>query len=199
MGHVYAAAGADGSTVVFSAGVLESAWSGWISMCGLVIVILLLIPNIVYALRNPGEKNLCSNRLMNVIEQAGWYGSMLFMVLFFGKGSGFPSVAAFAAYLAGNLVLLAVYWVLWGIYFFRTRPQVSVSRQEGPTAVFIAGKPAVKKTAVIKMLLAVVPSLLFLLSGIVLMHIPLILCAVFFSVVHIYVTFVNIEKSIHRP
>lgn len=200
MGYVYAAAGgADGPAVVFLAGVLEGPWSGWISLWGLMIVVLLLIPNIVYALRCRGEKNLCDNRLMNVIEQVGRYGSMLFMVLVFGKGSGFPSAAAFVVYLAGNLVLLTAYWVLWGIYYFKTKPRASISRQEGPTAVFIAGKPAVKRAAGIKMLLAVVPSLLFLLSGITLMSIPLILCALFFAAGHIYVTFVNIEKSIQRP
>lgn len=187
----------DGPTVVFSAGVLEGAFGGWISLWGLMIVVLLLIPNVIYALRNRGEKNLCDNRFMNVAEQLGRYGSMLFMVLNFGKG--FFSVWVYWVYLAGNLLLLGAYWALWGAFFFKMKPVVDISGQDGPTAVFIAGKPAVRNAAGIKVLLAVVPSLLFLLNGITLMYFPLILFAVLFAIGHIYVTCVNLEKSIHRP
>ena len=41
---------------------------GWINVFGAGIVVLLLIPNIVYAVRNPGEENRCTNRFMNVIS-----------------------------------------------------------------------------------------------------------------------------------
>ena len=37
---------------------------GWINVFGAVIVILMLIPNIIYALKNKGEKNNCTNQLM---------------------------------------------------------------------------------------------------------------------------------------
>lgn len=42
---------------------------GWINVFGAGIVILMLIPNIVYAVKNKSEQNLCTNRFMNVIEQ----------------------------------------------------------------------------------------------------------------------------------
>ncbi len=42
---------------------------GWINVFGAIIVILLLIPNIVYAIKNKDEKNICTNRLMNIAEQ----------------------------------------------------------------------------------------------------------------------------------
>ena len=41
---------------------------GWINVFGAVIVVLMLIPNIVYAIKNKGEKNLCANRCMNIVE-----------------------------------------------------------------------------------------------------------------------------------
>ena len=46
---------------------------GWINLFGAGFVILLLIPNIVYALKNRGEKNLCDDRAMNLLEQIGRY------------------------------------------------------------------------------------------------------------------------------
>ncbi len=35
---------------------------GWINVFGAIIVILMLIPNIVYAIKNKDETNLCTNR-----------------------------------------------------------------------------------------------------------------------------------------
>ena len=52
---------------------------GWINLFGAGFVILLLIPNVVYALRNRGEENLCANRAMNLLEQTGRYGSIVLM------------------------------------------------------------------------------------------------------------------------
>ena len=49
---------------------------GWINVFGAVFVILMLIPNIVYAIKNTGERNLCKNLFMNLIEQIGRYPSM---------------------------------------------------------------------------------------------------------------------------
>jgi hypothetical protein len=54
---------------------------GWINVFGAVIVVLLLIPNIVYAIKNKGEKNLCANRFMNVVEQIGRYACIVLMWL----------------------------------------------------------------------------------------------------------------------
>ena len=42
---------------------------GWINVFGGIIVILMLLPNIVYALKNKDERNLCENRTMNLLEQ----------------------------------------------------------------------------------------------------------------------------------
>ena len=50
---------------------------GWINVFGAIIVILMLIPNIVYAIKNKNEKNLCTNRLLNVIEQVGRYSCIV--------------------------------------------------------------------------------------------------------------------------
>ena len=62
--------GADGPTSVFVAGKLGM---NWLSTFGLVLVILLLIPNIIYAVRVKNQKNKCTNKFMNILEQIGRY------------------------------------------------------------------------------------------------------------------------------
>ena len=55
--------GADGPTSVFVAGKLGM---NWLNTFGLVLVILLLIPNIIYAVRVKNQKNKCTNKFMNI-------------------------------------------------------------------------------------------------------------------------------------
>ena len=95
---------------------------GWINLFGAGFVILLLIPNVVYALRNRGEKNLCANRAMNLLEQAGRYGSIVLMwfPLLVWK-FGFKSVPEMLVYLAGNGALLLVYWLVFARYMQKGR------------------------------------------------------------------------------
>ena len=54
---------------------------GWINVFGVISVILMLIPNIFYAIKNKNEKNLCTNRFMNAIEQIGRYACIVLMWL----------------------------------------------------------------------------------------------------------------------
>ena len=153
--------GADGPTTVFLAGELGM---GWINVFGLIFVVLLLIPNIIYAIKVKGQQNKCTNKAMNIVEQIGRYGSMFLMVLNIGIAEfGFASVFEFLVYLFGNTVLLISYWIIWILYFK-------------------------KQTYVKQILLAVIPTCLFLLSGITLKHYLLIIFALIFGVGHIYVT-----------
>ena len=132
--------GADGPTSVFVAGKLGM---NWLSTFGLVLVILLLIPNIIYAVRVKNQKNKCTN--IGIVE------------------SGFPSINAFIIYLVGNTVLMLSYWIIWMLYFN-------------------------KQTYREQMALAVIPTGIFLLSGITMLHYFLIIFAVIFGIGHIYVT-----------
>ena len=107
--------GADGPTSVFVAGKLGM---NWLSTFGLVLVILLLIPNIIYAVRVKNQKNKCTNKFMNILEQIGRYGCMFLMIFNIGiVESGFPSINAFIIYLVGNTVLMLSYWIIWMLYF----------------------------------------------------------------------------------
>lgn len=197
---------ADGPTAYFYAGKVGTTvqpggeglffpWN-WINIFGLSIVALLLIPNIIYAIKHKGGKNLCENRWMNVLEQIGRYGSMLFMVVCLRDGGyGFSSVTLFLVYVFGNALLLAAYWAVWGIYFYAARTEVT-GWVEGSASTFIAGKHKCKNAGVLKMSLAVLPSCLFLLSGITLGYVPLVVSAILFAIGHIYVTYRNVTDEI---
>ena len=144
---------------------------GWISVFGAVIVILMLIPNIVYAIKNKGEKNLCTNRFMNVIEQIGRYACIVLMWLpLLVWKFGFASVFEMILYTGGNVLLLAAYYIAFAVYMKRM-------------------------TAGLAIALAILPSCIFLLSGVILRHWLLAGFAVLFAVGHIYVTYKNAEKS----
>lgn len=158
--------GADGPTSVFLAGRLGG---GWINVLGLCIVIAILIPNIVYAIKFRGIENKCTNKMMNVIEQVGRYACMLLMILHVGKTEfAFRSIGAFLSYLIGNAVLIVAYWIVWVLYFIKQSKWKSLT-------------------------LAVVPTVIFLLSGITLQHGWLVLAAVLFGIGHMYVTWQNVK------
>lgn len=196
---------ADGPTAYFYAGKVGAGTPGtggfgfswnWINVLGAITIILLLLPNIIYAIKHRDEVNLCENRFMNILEQVGRYGSMLFMVVCLKKGGyGFSSVGAFLIYGFGNLLFLAAYWIVWGVYFHATGTKV-ISREDGPTAAFMAGKREVKGVMALKMSLAILPSCLFLLDGITLEYIPLLIFAILFAVGHIYVTYQNAAAAV---
>lgn len=156
--------GADGPTSVFLAGKLGM---NWLNILGLIFVVLLLIPNIIYAIKVKNQKNKCSNKFMNVTEQIGRYGCMFLMVFNIGIAEfGFKSVGAFLVYLVGNTLLIIFYWIIWMLYFN-------------------------KQTYWKQILLAVIPACLFLLSGITMLHYLLIIFGIIFGIWHIYITIKN--------
>lgn len=156
--------GSDGPTSIFLAGKLGA---GWINIFGLIIMALVLLPNIVYAVKFKNVENKCRNKAMNLIEQTGRYCSMLFMVLPIGMSEfRFKMSGSFITYLAGNTILLAAYWFIWILFF-------------------------IKQDFRKQMLLAILPICILLLSGITLGHILLIVSSVIFGIGHIYVTYQN--------
>ena len=143
---------------------------GWINVFGAGIVILMMIPNIVYAFRNKGEKNRCTNTFMNVLEQIGRYGCIILMWLpLLVWKFGFRSVPEMFFYLVGNGVLLAVYWAVFARY-------------------------QKEKTRDRALALAILPACIFLLSGVLLGHWLLVGFALVFGIAHLYVTMKNAEN-----
>lgn len=159
--------GSDGPTTVF---ITEKSGVNWLNGFGLALVVLLLIPNVFYAIKTGNQRNQCTNQAMNILEQIGRYGCMFLMVFHIGIAEfGFHSAAAFLVYLFGNAALMIAYWLMWALYFC---------------------KPTYWK----QMWLAVLPTCLFFLSGIRMRHCLLILFGVIFGIGHIYVTSRNRVK-----
>ena len=151
--------GADGPTAIF-----VTSSPGWINFFGLIIVVLLLIPNIIYAIKHRGEKQAPVSKAALILEQVGRYCCMLLMVFNIGLLKfGFGSIIGLLIYLFGNASLLLGYWICWVSYFK-------------------------KPTKEIAMLLSIIPVIVFLLSGLALRHWLLVIAAVIFEAAHIYIT-----------
>ena len=156
--------GADGPTALFISG---KTGANWFNLYGLILVLLLLLPNIFYAVKAGHRETPKPGPVLNLLEQAGRYGCMFLMVFHIGIAEfGAPSLTAFLAYLFGNALLVAAYWVVWILYF---------------------RKPAFWK----QLFLALLPTCLFLLSGITLRHYLLVAFALVFGIAHITITVRN--------
>ena len=142
-----------------------------ISLLGALVVGLMLLPNMVYALKHKGIRNKCQKKWMNLLEQVGRYSCIALMVLPIGKGEfGFSSVSDFLFYMAANAVLLITYWAGWFQY-----------------AKYPDREHALP--------LVLVPSCTFLFSGMALNHWLLMGAAVVFAVGHLLVTLENHKET----
>ena len=55
---------------------------GWINIFGLVFMVIIMIPNVVFALKcRDGFENRQKNKIIEVLEQVGRYGCFAFMVI----------------------------------------------------------------------------------------------------------------------
>lgn len=160
--------GADGPTSIFVAGQLGPRW---IDIVGLVIVLLIMLPNIVYAVKFHGLENKCKNRGMNILEQIGRYASMFFMTFHIGLAEfGFSSVETFIIYMIGNVIFIIAYWIIWITYFVNVKFWKSMA-------------------------LAIIPTIIFLTSGISSRRYLLVVSAIIFGIGHVYVTYQNTKED----
>lgn len=155
--------GSDGPTVIF---VSDNA-PDWFNPFGLLLVIAILIPNIIYALRHKEFPAAEHAKLLIIAEQIGRYACMFLMVInlsgFGIMGGSFSSSAAFMLYLFGCPAAALLYWIVWVFY-------------SGKRQLFSA------------MLLAILPSSIFLICGITRSDWPLTAAAVLFSISHTAIT-----------
>lgn len=139
----------------------------WVNLFGLGIVVLMLIPNLIYACKHKQAETERLHPAMNLLEQVGRYGSMFLMVFNIGVLEfGFKSKLAFTVWLLSIAFLLMAYWLLWFFYFQNPNNILALS-------------------------LAVIPSTIFILSGLLLWHWLLVLFGFVFSLGHIFITVQN--------
>lgn len=141
---------------------------GWINIFGLVFMVIIMIPNVIFALKcKDGFENRWKNKFIEALEQIGRYGCFAFMVINIPKTwFGWASDEAFALYLIIDAVLVIAYCVIWAVCF--------------------------KKNSVFRALsLSIIPSVIFLFSGIMSRSVLLMISAIIFAPCHILISYKN--------
>lgn len=136
---------------------------------GFIMVLVILIPNIVFAMTcKDGFVNKYQNKVVETLEQVGRFGCficMFFLLPWFDRGFWFPHGKT--VYLIAGAALVALYCLGWIIFW--------------------------KENSIRKSLfLSVVPSILFLESGIVTGYVLLLLFALLFAPCHILISVRNV-------
>ena len=140
----------------------------WLNIFGLIMVAVIMIPNILFAMKcKDGFVNKWNNKSVETVEQIGRFGCFGFMIINIpGTWFGWWSDEAFAVYLVVDALLVTLYCVIWAICF--------------------------RKSSVFRALaLSIIPSVLFLFSGIMSRSILLTIAAVLFAPSHIMLSYQN--------
>ncbi len=140
----------------------------WLNLWGLGVIIFIMIPNIIYAIKcKDGFQNKWNNKLVETIEQIGRFGCLGFMIINIpNTWFGWWSDEAFVIYLIVDLFLVIFYCVIWIICF--------------------------KKNNTFRALvLSIIPSIVFLFSGIMSRSVLLIVSSVLFAPSHIIISYKN--------
>lgn len=143
----------------------------WINIFGLVFIAIIMIPNIVFAIKcKDGFENKWNNKSVEIVEQIGRFGCFGFMVVNIpGTWFGWWSDNAFSIYLIVNMVLIILYCGIWMICF--------------------------RKNTVFRALaLSIIPSVIFLFSGIMSRSILLIITSLLFAPTHILISYKNAKS-----
>ena len=89
-----------------------------INILNIIIIVLMIVPSVVYAIKAKDFKNLCSNKAMKIVEWVGRMLCIMLMIYPLGKKEfGFSSVESFIIYIFGNIILVAVYLIVWVSYY----------------------------------------------------------------------------------
>ena len=140
----------------------------WFNVFGLVFIVVIMIPNIVFAVRcKDGFENSWNNKAIEIIEQIGRFGCFGFMIFNVpGTWFGWCSDEAFVIYLIIDALLIALYCAIWVIFW--------------------------KKNNTFRALaLSIIPSVVFLFSGIMKRSILLIIATILFAPAHILISYKN--------
>ena len=143
----------------------------WINIFGAIFIAIIMIPNIIYALKcKDGFENKWSNKVVEIAEQIGRFGCFGFMIINIpGTWFGWWSDEVFALYLIINMILVIGYCWIW-FKCFR------------------------KNTIFRALALSIIPSIVFFFSGIVSRSVLLIFSAILFAPAHILISYKNVKN-----
>ena len=143
----------------------------WFNYYGLIIMAILIIPNIIYAVKHKNEEIKYHNKTVEFLEQFGRCGSIVLMIFnipftYFN----FWFANALTVYLCVNITLCLAYLIFWVICWNKNGKLKALS-------------------------LSIIPSVIFVFSGITLANFPLIASAVIFAINHILISYKNILNT----
>ena len=140
----------------------------WCNVFGSIFMAVILIPNILFVVKcKDGFENKWKNRTVETVEQIGRFGCFGFMIFNIpGTWFGWWSDEAFAVYLVVDALLVGLYCLVWIVCF--------------------------RKTGLFRALaLSILPSVLFLFSGIMTRSVLLTISALLFAPAHIAISWQN--------
>ena len=143
----------------------------WFNIFGFIFICIIMIPNVIFAIKcKDGFENKWNNKFVETIEQIGRFCCFGFMIINIPRTYfGWWNDEAFAIYLIINIILVILYCLIWIICF--------------------------KKNSVFKALaLSIIPSIIFLFSGIMSRSILLIVSSIIFAPSHIMISYYNAKK-----
>ncbi|MDF2617279.1 MAG: hypothetical protein K0Q47_1936 [Sedimentibacter sp.] len=134
---------------------------------GLIIMSIVMIPNIIFAIKEKNFESKYHNNEVEIIEQIGRFGSMglmIFNIPLLEFGYWFNNGKTVYVVLTGILAVL--YCFVWFLYFRKSTLEKAMS-------------------------LAIIPTIIFLSSGIIQGKVLLIITAILFGIGHIIITYNN--------
>ncbi len=147
----------------------------WFNYYGLAIMAIIMIPNIIYAIKHKNDvAPTYTNKKIVIAEQIGRYGCFILMIFnipytYFN----FWFDSALIVYLSVNGSLCLAYLIFWIICW----------RQNGKLKALS---------------LSIIPSCIFLFSAIVLAYVPLIAFSILFASSHIFISYKNATQKNSR-
>lgn len=140
----------------------------YVNIFGIAFVAIIMIPNIIFAVKNKeGFNNKWKNRFAEITEQIGRLGCFAFMIINIpGTWFGWWSEEGFALYLIGYSLLVIAYCVIWCICFNKNSLFRALS-------------------------LSIIPSVLFMFSGIMSRSVLLVISSLLFAPSHIMISYKN--------
>lgn len=145
---------------------------GIFNIYGFIFVAIIMIPNIIFAIKcKDGFENKWNNKFIETMEQIGRFSCFGLMIINIPKTYfGWWGNNGLTIYLIGDIILVTLYCLIWCICF--------------------------KKNSVFRALaLSIIPSILFLFSGIMSRSILLIIAAIIFAPSHIMLSYKNAKAD----
>ena len=140
----------------------------YVNIFGIAFVAIIMIPNIIFAVKNKeGFNNKWKSRFAEITEQIGRLGCFAFMIINIPRTwFGWWSEEGFALYLIGDSLLVIAYCVIWCICFNKNSLFRALS-------------------------LSIIPSVLFMFSGIMSRSVLLVISSLLFAPSHIMISYKN--------